>query len=319
MHKVFRWAAIVTTTVVLLVSFQYLIELYLKMSVRYAASSRIDFNDTIQDEEFNLVLDQRPVLRVAIAPVLSPSRSLLCYRDIVIYLANRLNRRPELLTRKTYMEINELVRHGQCEMALVCTYPYVLGKRDFNMEVLATPVIENSSHYQSYVIVPTHSPAHSLLDLAQKRFAINDYQSSSGWLFPAQQLLDQHFDPDHFFSEVILTQSHDYSIEAVCTGRADGAAVHGSVLNMLMQSDPTIKDHMRILATSQAWGLPPFVTNPNTPEDLKAKLRHLLVDMCNIADGQIILKKMGIDRLFIPPSDFYDNVEKDVLQLEQRP
>ena len=196
--RYFRWATILATTVVLLASFQYLIELYLKMSVRYAASSRIDFSDIVRDEEFKWVVDQRPAFVVAIAPVLSPSRSLLCYRDIVIYLANRLNRRPELITRKTYMEINELVRHRQCDMALVCTYPYVLGKRDFRMEVLVTPVIDNSSHYQSYIVVPRQSPANGLLDLANKRFAINDYLSSSGWLFPAQQLLSQQLNPTYF-------------------------------------------------------------------------------------------------------------------------
>ena len=317
--RYFRWAAILVTTVVLLASFQYLIELYLKMSVRYAASSRIDFSDLVHDEEFKLVVDQRPAFVVAIAPVLSPSRSLLCYRDIVIYLANRLNRRPELITRKTYMEINELVRHRQCDMALVCTYPYVLGKRDFRMEVLVTPVIDNSSHYQSFIVVPRQSPATRLLDLANKRFAINDYLSSSGWLFPAQQLLSQQLNPDLFFSEVLITQSHDDSIDAVCTGAVDGSAVHSAVLKSLMAADPTLKNKIRILAKSQEWGLSPFVTHPDTPEAFKTQLRQLLVSMSGQADGLAILTQMGIDRFFIPPSDFYHSVEQDVLQLEKRP
>ena len=105
----------------------------------------------------------------------------------------------------------------------------------------------------------------------------------------------------------------------MCTGAVDGSAVHSAVLKSLMVADPAIQNKIRILAKSQQWGLPPFVTHPDTPETFKAQLRQLLVSMSGQADGLAILSQMGIDRFFIPSSDFYHSVEQDVLQLEKRP
>jgi phosphonate transport system substrate-binding protein len=314
--RILRWGFLLLASMLMLFSLQYLVEIYLRMSVRYASSARIDFNDTVDQSELYTVLDQRPILKVAIAPVLSPSRSIAAYRDLALYLGNRLNRKPEIITRKTYLEINDLVQHRQCDLALVCTYPYILGKKTFGMEVLCTPVINNSIHYQSMIIVAAKSPFQSLNDLAGKRFAINDYKSSSGWLFPAQTLLSQNINPDLFFSEVIVTQSHDFSIEAICAGRADGGAVHGAVLDLLLQSDPTIKSKIRIIDESKPWGLPPFVVHPQVSEPLKMELRRLFLDMNNNSEGQLVLKQMGVERFFIPPENFYDSVESDVLTLE---
>ena len=80
-------------------------------------------------------------LRVAVAPVLSPEESLKVYEDFVDYLGAKLGRQAVFLQRSNYAETNDLVRFGLCDLALVCTYSFVRGERDFGMEALVVPVV----------------------------------------------------------------------------------------------------------------------------------------------------------------------------------
>ncbi len=158
---------------------------------------------------------KEPSLRVAIAPVVSPEKSLQLYQGLVNHLAEKLGRRPVSLPRGTYVDVNDLLRYGRCDLAFVCTYPFVRGEREFGLEILVVPEIGGEVTYHSLILVPRGSNATSLLDLRGKRFASADILSNSGWLYPATWLKDRGEDATSFFGEHVITGSHDRSVTAV--------------------------------------------------------------------------------------------------------
>jgi phosphonate transport system substrate-binding protein len=259
----------------------------------------------------------RPVLRIAIAPILSPEKSMEMYQSFVDYVGAKLGRKPSALYRPTYSEINDLVRYQRCDIAIICTYPFIRGEREFGMQALVVPEIKGEQAYQSIIVVPKTSRAASLLDLAGKRFASADIISTTGWLFPAMLLMDSGENPNKFFGEHILTGSHDRSLQAVIDGFVDGAAVHGMVYGQMVAEDPSIQQKVKILATSQPFGIPPIVVHPNLDPALREAVLSVLLDMHKDAQGKQILSALQIERFVIPDGNFFAPLRLAVSKLEK--
>ena len=257
-------------------------------------------------------------LRIAFAPVISPEKSIAIYQDLARYLAHQLDKEAVMLPRGTYAEINELVRDRHCDVALVCTYPFVRGEQDFGMEALVVPVVEGATTYNSLILVPMSSEAGSLADLRDKRFAGADLMSTSGWLFPALWLQSRGEDPESFFSEIVVAGSHDRSIQAVVSGYVDAAAVHSLVYRTMVEEDPSILTRTKIIQKSSPYGMPPFVIHPQMAPALKAQVRDVLLRMHEDPDGGKILSEIGIDRFVIADGAIYDSVRKAVDLWESR-
>jgi phosphonate transport system substrate-binding protein len=257
-------------------------------------------------------------LRIAIAPVISPEKSIEIYRELAHYLAARVDREAEVLQRATYAEINELVRYRRCDIALVCTYPFVRGEQDFGMEALVVPRVKGALTYHSLIVVPASSEAKSILDLRDKRFACADMLSNSGWLFPAIWLENQGEDPESFFSDILVAGSHDRSIQAVSSDYVDGTAVHSLVYERMVEEDPTILTRTKIIQKSSPYGMPPFAVHPQMPVDLKSRLREALLGMHEDPEGRRVLSSIAIDRFVVADPVIYDSVRKAVDRWESR-
>ncbi|MFQ5808766.1 MAG: phosphate/phosphite/phosphonate ABC transporter substrate-binding protein [Armatimonadota bacterium] len=259
---------------------------------------------------------RRLPLRVAVAPVISPERSLTLYRGLVDYLGDALGREPAMLQRRSYAEINDLVRHGWCDVAFVCTYAFVRGEREFGMEALVVPVVGGETTYHSFIIVPSSSEARSLLDLKGKRFASSDLLSNSGWLFPVTWLDSNGQDPKRFFSKHLITGSHDVSVEAVMTGYADGAAVDSVVYEHMAAADESVKANTKVIMKSPRFGMPPVVVHPRIEPELKSQLLEALLRMHTDPKGQQALSPLHIDRFVQPDDAMYDGVRRAADALE---
>lgn len=251
-----------------------------------------------------------PFIRVAIAPVVSPEKSLKTYQRFVDYLAARLDRRPLFLQGGTYAEVNDLVRYRRCEVALVCDYAFIRGEQEFGMEALVVPQIGGALTYHSLIVVPRSSRAASLLNLEGKRFASADVLSASGWLFPAAWLKEQGKNPNTFFGEHVITRSHDWSVLAVASGYVDGAAVDSLVYQQMTEEDPSVAERTRIILQSPPLGMPPVVVPPRLEPTLKERLRAVLLGMHTDPEGQKVLRSLRIDRFVVPDKRMFDSVRE---------
>jgi phosphonate transport system substrate-binding protein len=258
-----------------------------------------------------------PVLRFAIAPIISPEKSMEMYQPFVDYIGEKLGRKAIALYRPTYSETNDLVRYQRCDIAIVCTYPFIRGEREFGMQALVVPEIKGEQAYQSIIVVPQTSRATTLLDLAGKRFASADIISTTGWLFPAMVLMDSGKNPNKFFGEHIITGSHDRSLQAVIDGFVDGAAVHGMIYGQMVTEDPSIRQEVKILAKSQPFGIPPIVAHPNLDGALRKAVLSVLLNMNKDAQGKQILSKLQIERFVIPARNLFTPLRLAVSKLEK--
>jgi phosphonate transport system substrate-binding protein len=253
------------------------------------------------------------VLKVAVGAMVSPKETFVHYRQLLDYLGNRLGMDVELFQRKTYGEISELVGNGGIDLAFICSGPYATGKGKYGFELLATPEIQGSHFYQSYLIVNRDSPIGRLEDLRGQTFAFTDPDSHTGKLVPTHWLAEMNERPETFFGKAIYTYSHDNSILAVARGLVDGAAVDGLIWDFYQRRNPSLTAATRVVRKSGPFGIPPLVASGAFSSELKGPVRKILLSMHEDPEGAKILGELMIDRFVVPQDGWYDSIR----QLEQ--
>jgi phosphonate transport system substrate-binding protein len=238
-------------------------------------------------------------LRLAVAAVISPKGTAESYGDLAAYLAKNLGRPVELVQRRTYAEVNDLIERGEVDLAFVCTSAYVIGQRDFGMELLVAPQVNGETVYYSWLIVPADSTAQNMADLRGKTFAFTDPWSNSGRLYPTALVKALGETPETFFGRTFFTYSHDDAIRAVANGVADGAAVDSLVYQYLLAREPWLEEQIKIVHRSPPFGIPPVVTSPRLRPQVRAELQNVLLEMVNDPAGKKALDVLDINRFVL--------------------
>lgn len=249
-------------------------------------------------------------IRIGVSAIVSPEESFVYYEDIFKYASERLGVPVKLVQRKTYQEMNELVKKGHVDAAFICSLAYVEGREQFGMELLAVPVVNGAMVYYSYTIVPADSDVTEFKDLRNKKFAFSDPMSNSGYLVPNYILGEMKEDPDTFFSYSIFTYSHDRSIKAVADKLVDGANVDSLIWDYLNATRPEVTAKTKIIQRSPPYGIPPVVVPRDLNPELKEKLRQTFLQMHEDEWGKQILKKLMIERFAMGDDTAYNSVRE---------
>ena len=260
-------------------------------------------------------------LRVAVAAVISPEGTVQSYSPLLKYLEDQLNRPVELIQRRTYLEVNDLIEHGEVDIAFVCTSAYVEGHDTFGMELLVAPQVNGKTTYNSYLIVPSASKDTSMVDLRGKVFAFTDPISLSGRVYPTYLVHELGSTPEAFFSRTLFTYSHDEAIRAVASGVAEGAAVDSLVYDFAIARDPSLAEKTKVIHRSPDFGIPPVVISPLTRPQVKADLQSLLLEMSADPNAQSALASIGVESFVLIEDSAYDGVRElfDIIPIPNSP
>ena len=228
----------------------------------------VDFSKTVTVDRPISSDPESAQLKVAVAAIISPKETFVYYRQLLDYIGQKMGREIQFIQRKTYGEINELLAKGQIDLAFICSGPYVVGKEKFGFQLVATPEVQNSHFYHSYLIVSKTSAFRTLEDLRGGVFAFTDPDSNSGKLVPTYWLWQMGETAETFFRKTIYTYSHDNAILAVAKGLVDGAAVDGLIWEYYNNKNPIFTSKTDIIRKSEPYGIPPMVASNSIPPEL---------------------------------------------------
>jgi phosphonate transport system substrate-binding protein len=262
----------------------------------------VDFSDRMVVERSGNGSRDDSYFKVAVGSIFSAQETVVHYHELLEYIAVKLGRQIQLVQRKTYGEINELIGMGQIDLAFICSGPYAGGRKKFGFEALAMPLVRGSHLYQAYLIVNKDSSFQKLDDLRDKIFAFTDPESNTGKLVPTYWLSEGGAKPEDFFAKTIYTYSHDNSIMAVAMSLVDGAAVNGQVWEYYNHNNSVFTSKTHIIKKSTPFGNPPVVASSHLTNKMKERIRSLLLKMHLDPAGKKILDELMIDR-FIPPKE----------------
>lgn len=249
-------------------------------------------------------------LRFAFASVLSPERSATVYARLGEYLAGVLGRPVQVVRRKTYAELNDLLESGGADAGLICSGSFSIGMVEFGLRPLVMPEINGSLVYYSYVVARHDSEYRSLEDMKGATFAFSDPLSNTGYRYVTQRLHDAGTTPREFFGETFFTYSHDNSVEAVRDGIADAGSIDSLVWDELVRRDPSILSELRVVERSPAFPINPVAVSPLFPRDAAAALKEAFLQMNEDAAARSLMEELGVDRWVEPSAQAILGFEK---------
>ena len=169
-------------------------------------------------------------LRWGLTPYMAPEELYESYQPIAEVVGERMGVDIELVMGETYADLEGQVVRGEVDVAVVSPYSYVRAKKSApGLQVFASHVAKGSANYGSYIIVGEDSDIESLEDIRGERFAFVDRRSTSGYLFPAIQMLRMGVHPENDI-QAEFHQTHDRVYDAVVEGRVAAGATYDGAL-----------------------------------------------------------------------------------------
>lgn len=245
-------------------------------------------------------------LRIALAVGLSPSQSVARYQTLVDYLSRKLNQPVELIQRKTYKEVDDLLREGEVDIAFVCSSSYVTGHDNFNERMVAVPIIGGLPYYQSVIIANEAAGINNWNDLKGHSFAFSDPQSTSGALYALSVVQNQG--GLNYFKSYIYTYAVSNSLTAVQNHLVDAGAIDSNTLNTALRKNPQLPSLIHVVDISPQYANNPVVASPKLEEKTFLAVQSILLDMNRDPDGTAALQAAGIDRFQLLDDQMYDSV-----------
>jgi len=246
----------------------------------------------------------------AISPMASPVSTLSSYNEFIEYLSDKIGTKVILKQRRTYAEINSLLEMGKAQFSFTCTGAFLNGRAEFGLELLAIPVINGRTTYNSYIIVNKDSNIRSFKELKGKVFAFTDPLSLSGRLYPLSLLKKMKTTPEGYFKKFFYTSSHEKSIESVAYNLADAAAVDSLIFDDMKRAGNPAITRVRIIKISPPFGIPPIVVSPLTDKATRQLMLDILIKMSDDPAGKKILERLQIERFILPDPTIYSGAEK---------
>lgn len=242
--------------------------------------------------------------------MITPVDTVKYYQEIIEYIGDRIRHPVQMVHRRTYEEMDDLLERGEVKIAFICSAPYVKNRDKFGVEILAAPKVNGSSLYRSYIIVHNDSPVQTFAELKGKSFAFTDPKSNTGRIYPSYLLKTMEQEPERFFERVLYSFSHNKSVEMVAKKIVDGAAVENLVYEYLRRSGSPYTRQTRIIKRSPPFGIPPVVAVRDIDPVLRAKVKEALLSMHNTERGKAILEAMMIEGFVEVPDSNYDGIRE---------
>ncbi len=241
----------------------------------------------------------------AVHPYLPATEIVERFTPLVKYLSKELGETVIIDVSLDYQ--NHIARTGKDNVDIAYMGPasYVKMVDTYGRKpLLARQEINGKPTFHGVIIVKKDSPLRSLTDLAGKRFAFGDPESTMSHLVPRYMLWKEGVTIDNLGGYAFLANHHNVAL-GVLAGDFDAGAVKEEVFDEYekrglrdLARTPEISDHVII------------ATNRLSPEKIQ-KLRDALNSLSGKEDGRNILNSIKPSISLVPAKDEdYDNLRE---------
>jgi phosphonate transport system substrate-binding protein len=273
-------------------------------------NKQVNINFEIRDDKISQNVNERnKIYKAAISAMISPKETFVHYQELIDYLETKINHKIELVQRKTYQEVNNLIESGELDFAFICSGAYVDLSSKSKTEIIAVPLTDGKCFYQAYIISNKDSKIKIFEDFKGKSFAYTDFLSNTGRLYALKRVKEIGYNDEKFFSNIIYSNAHDNSVQLVNKGLVDGATVDGLIYEFMKVNSPEYIKNTVVIEKSEYYGIPPVVAKADKKNFIDT-LRSILLNMDKDETGKKILQKIMIDKFVLGQDSLYNSIRK---------
>ncbi|KQM81967.1 phosphate/phosphite/phosphonate ABC transporter substrate-binding protein [Agromyces sp. Leaf222] len=236
------------------------------------------------------------------------------YQPLMDYIAQETGKTVEYHESTDYAALIEAAVAGKIDVASFSGFTYVTAKNNGAEITPVSSIITAEGQepgYYSQAIVPKGSDITDLAGFEGKKVCFVDPSSTSGYLFPSYNLLEEGIDPETDVTPVFAGK-HDVSVTKVGEGVECDAG-------FAEDSEVAKSDKVEIVAETMVPGAP-IVVSDTLPEELKTQLAGILAEVSIddiIASGIDSADSDGFRSVFYatsPVDDAYYDTIRDICE-----
>lgn len=267
----------------------------------------IDFSKVSENVDDNGKDDD--TLRIGLISVAGDNKSYILEKELANYIGEKLNKKVKLIQKKSYSDINLLLKNNQIDVAFLSTGAYSLYEDKESLELLARPN-RGKAYYHPIIITKNDSNINTIEELKNNSFTFVDTYSYSGYLVFNDYLKKNGTTANKFFSNSYFTHSHEESINQVINGRVSAAIVDDWALQYMSSNFSGIENNIKIIKTFPEVATGPVVTHKNYED--KEKIKQILLSIDKDDSIKNVLSQLQIEKYEeTKASDYPDLISED--------
>lgn len=215
------------------------------------------------------------------------------YRPLAAYLSERLGVKVRFTILSRYGDVVDRFLSRKMDGAFFGVFTGVLAMEKLGAEpIVRAKHPDGTSTVQSYIFVRSDSGIRTVSDMRGKRIVFVDRATATGYLFALAFLRQNSVaHPGLYFKEISFTGSHGSVIYSVLDNRADIGTAKSTIFEMFIRKDPTIRNELKIIATSPDLPDTTLFLRKDFPEPLRTRLRELLLSLDKDPEGRKVLQR----------------------------
>jgi len=258
------------------------------------------------------------VIRFGATPYVGTRTIEKHFGPILDYLAAEVGVPVQLVTVRSYDELQERFEAGEVDVASLSPLVYVRAKEQLPcIQLLLTQVTQGSPYYSGYIVVRADSPVDSFAALRGKSIAFTSRNSASGDLFPRAFVRGQGHSPEEFFSKIDYRGDHLTALEALLEEEVDAAATFAAFMRPAREAGLDVSN-LRVLAVTGRIPFDAICAGPHLPPGMAARVRDALFSLNTTgAKGRSILGDViDMNGWVMTDDSVYDSVRKTLQAVE---
>lgn len=230
---------------------------------------------------------------IGLIPEMNVFAQMERFKPLAEYLSQRTGIPVRLKILSRYGNIIDSFSSERMDGAFFGSFTGTMAIEKLGAVPIARPInIDGESTYHGLIYVRKDSGIETVSDMKGKKFAFVEKSTTAGYLFPLAWLRKQGItDLDSFFSEYYFAGSHDATLYAVLSGKADIGASKHSVYLWMKEKDPRIDKELKVLAQSPKVPSNGLFLRKDIDEETKKAFRKALLELDSSPHGQRVLKK----------------------------
>lgn len=216
-----------------------------------------------------------------------PSQDSDTIADTVEPLAERLSEELGIEVRSqvttNFNALVEAMGANQVHVGFIPAFGYVLANEQYDVEVILKSIRYGSGTYKAQYIVRADSGIESLEDLKGKIWTYADQGSTSGYLFPASQMMEEfgyataaELESD-FFSSTNTAGGHDNAAISVYNGDADVATTFDDARTELEDEYPDVMEKLKVLEYTDEIPNDTISVTSNLDDELVQQIKEIFL------------------------------------------
>ncbi|MHB8171760.1 MAG: phosphonate ABC transporter substrate-binding protein [Thermincolia bacterium] len=221
-------------------------------------------------------------LKMGLIPAEDSAKMIENYKPLMAYIGKQLNVEIEPFVATDYTGIVEAMRAKKIDLAWFGPFSYVMANELADAEAFVVEVRPKGGRtYKSLVVTHKDSGINTIEELKGKNYAFVDVGSTSGNLIPRSMYQKKGIEPEKYFKNVLYAGGHDAVALAIKNKKVDAGSMDDVTFNNMIEKGLLQKDELKVIWESDPIPGSPIAYRKDLPEDIKAKLKEVLLNVHN--------------------------------------